>query len=104
MQLIEGPIHPHGDVQMIQFSILSDFIDHGRHPCAAQLSGTSGHCSTNLMNNEKALSFLQHRKQTVLKLYRSLEFRLGFHHSSISTFSATKPSVTQKLLQYVRKF
>lgn len=40
MQPIEGPIHPHGDVQMIQSSILSDFIDHGRHPCAAQLSGT----------------------------------------------------------------
>lgn len=41
MQLIEGPIYPHGDVQIIQSSILSDFINHGRHPCAAQLSSTS---------------------------------------------------------------
>lgn len=40
MQLIEGPVHPHSDFQMIQSSVFSDFIDHSRHPCAAQLSGT----------------------------------------------------------------
>lgn len=40
MQLVEGSVHPHGDGQTLQSSVLSDLIDHGRHPCAAQLSCT----------------------------------------------------------------
>lgn len=31
MQLVEGPVHPHRDVQTFQSAVLSDFIHHGRH-------------------------------------------------------------------------
>ena len=40
MQFVESPVHPYGDVQMVQSSVLSDLIDHGRHSGPTQLSCT----------------------------------------------------------------
>lgn len=51
MQFVESPVHPYGDVQMVQSSVLSDLIDHGRHSCPTYLSCTMWHCSTHLHDN-----------------------------------------------------
>lgn len=52
MQFIERPVHPYGDVQALQASVLPDLIDHGRHSCPTQPSSTSWHGATHLWNKE----------------------------------------------------
>lgn len=103
MQLVEGPVHPHRDFQMFQSSVLSDFIDHGRHAWAAQLSCAPWNSSTNLLSNEKK-PYHHCNTEHRIKLFHPSELRLGFPQSSISTFSTFKPSVTWKLLHGDLKF
>lgn len=51
MEFVQRAIHAYGDVQVVQPSVLTDFIHHSRHPGSADLSGATGHCATHLLDD-----------------------------------------------------
>lgn len=56
VQLIEGAINAHGDVQVVQSSVLPDLVHNSRHAGSADLRGTAGHCATHLLDNNTVIT------------------------------------------------
>lgn len=56
VQLVQGAVDTHGDVQVVQSSILADFVHHSRHPGAAYLSGAPGHRAAHFLDDDAVVT------------------------------------------------
>ncbi|PWA30689.1 hypothetical protein CCH79_00009278, partial [Gambusia affinis] len=56
LDLVERAVHTHGDVQVVQSSVLTDLVHHGGHSGSADLSGAAGHRSTHLLNDNTVVT------------------------------------------------
>lgn len=56
VQLVECAVHAHGDVQVLQFSVLTDLVHHGGHSGSADLSRTTGHGAAHLLDDDTVIT------------------------------------------------
>lgn len=52
VQLVEGPVHPHGHSQLIQAPVLTDLLHHGSHTRPTELGGSLGHGLAHLQDHQ----------------------------------------------------
>lgn len=56
VEFVQRAVHAYGDVQVVQPSVLTDFIHHGRHPGSADLSGAARHGATHLLDDNTVVA------------------------------------------------
>lgn len=56
MEFVKRAVHAHGDVQVVQASVLPDLIHHGRHAGSADLSGAAGHGAAHLLDDDAVVA------------------------------------------------
>lgn len=56
VQLVERAVHAHGDVQVVQSSVLTDLVHHGGHPGSADLSRAAGHRAAHLLDDNTVVA------------------------------------------------
>lgn len=56
VQLVERAVHAHGDIQVLQPSVLTDLVHHGRHPGSADLSRAAGHGAAHLLDDNTVIT------------------------------------------------
>ena len=56
MELVESPIHPHSNIQMVQSSVLTNLVRHGSHSGSAELSGAVGNRSTHFLHDDTVIT------------------------------------------------
>lgn len=56
VEFVKRAVHAHGDVQVVQASVLPDLIHHGRHAGSADLSGAAGHGAAHLLDDDAVVA------------------------------------------------
>lgn len=56
VEFVQRAVHAHSDVQVVQPSVLTDFIHHGRHPGTADLGGAAGHGAAHLLDDNTVVA------------------------------------------------
>ncbi len=56
MELIQSAIHPNGDVQMVQTTVLSDFVYNSGHSCSTDLGSPVGNSSTHFLDDNTVIT------------------------------------------------
>lgn len=56
VQLVERAVHAHGNVQVVQSSVLTDLVHHSSHSGSADLSRTAGHRSAHLLDDNTVIT------------------------------------------------
>lgn len=56
VEFVKRAVHAHGDVQVVQRSVLSDLVHHGRHPGSADLRGAAGHGAAHLLDDDAVVA------------------------------------------------
>ena len=56
VEFVKRAVHAHGDVQVLQPSVLTDLIHHGRHSGSADLSGAAGHGPAHLLDDNTVVA------------------------------------------------
>lgn len=56
VQLVERAVHAHGDIQVVQLSVLTDLVHHSSHSGSADLSRAVGHGATHLLDDNTVIT------------------------------------------------
>lgn len=56
VQLVERAVHAHGNIQVVQSSVLTDLVHHSSHSGSADLSRTAGHRATHLLDDNTVIT------------------------------------------------
>lgn len=56
VQLVERAVHAHGDVQVVQPSVLTDLVHHGSHSGSTDLSRAAGHRAAHLLDDNTVIT------------------------------------------------
>jgi len=56
MELVQGAIHPNSDVQMVQATVLSDFVYNCSHSRSTELSRSAGNGSAHFFDDNTVVA------------------------------------------------
>lgn len=56
VQLVERAVHAHGNIQVVQPSVLTDLVHHSSHSGSADLSRAAGHGATHLLDDNTVIT------------------------------------------------
>ena len=56
VQLVERAIYAHGNVQVVQSSVLTNLVHYSSHSSSADLSSTAGHSATHLLDDNTVIT------------------------------------------------
>lgn len=56
VQLVERAVHAHGNIQVVQPSVLTDLVHHSSHSGSADLSRAAGHGAAHLLDDNTVIT------------------------------------------------
>lgn len=56
VQLVQGAVHAHSDLQVLQPLVFPPLLHDGSHACATELGRPTGHRSTHLLHHDAVLT------------------------------------------------